>query len=159
MLELRKMTPDEYANYMKSSVEKYAEEKQKGEGLTPENALKMAQDSYQRLLPQGLETPEQFLYSIFSKDSQNSIGILWMAKKMNGVKPYTFIYDIELDAENRGKGLGKDLMQLVEKETLQLGCVSIGLHVYGHNAAAVALYEKSGFETTSRMMKKDLTIP
>ena len=79
-----------------------------------------------------------------------------MAKKLNGVKPYTFIYDIELTQENRGKGLGKELMQLVEIETRKLGCISIGLHVYGHNAAAVALYEKSGFQTTSRMMKKDL---
>ena len=156
MLELRNMTSDEFSTYMKSSVEKYAEEKQKGEGLTSEDAIKMARDSYQRLLPQGLETPGQFLYTVFEINSNSQVGILWMAKKMNGVKPYTFIYDIELDAENRGKGLGKELMQLVEKETLHLGCASIGLHVYGHNTAAVALYEKSGFETTSRMMKKDL---
>jgi len=156
MLELKKMTDTEYSNYMKSSVDKYAVEKQKGEGLTEENALKLAQDSYIKLLPQGLETPEQFLFSVFDIDSNRPVGILWMAKKLNGVKPYTFIYDIELNSESRGKGLGKELMQLAESETRRLGCVSIGLHVYGHNAVAVALYEKSGFETTSRMMKKDL---
>ena len=117
MLELRKMTAAEYSNYMKYSVNNYAVEKQKGEGLTEENALKIAQESYAKLLPQGLDTPDQFLYSVFDKPSGKSIGILWMAKKLNGMKPYTFIYDIELASENRGKGLGKELMQLVEIET------------------------------------------
>ncbi len=156
MLELKKMTPAEFSEYMKYSVYNYAAEKQKAEGLTEENTLKIAQESYARLLPNGLETPNQLLYSVFDKSSGAAIGILWMAKKINGQKPYTFVYDVELTPENRGKGLGKELMQLVENETRNLGCVSIGLNVFGHNAAAVALYEKSGFETTSRMMKKDL---
>ena len=47
-------------------------------------------------------------------------------------------------------------MQLVEIETRKLGCISIGLHVFGHIAAAVALYEKSGFQATNITMKKDL---
>lgn len=156
MLELRKMTPAEYSEYMKYAVNNYATEKQKGEGLAAESALKVAQESYARLLPQGLETPDHFLYAVLDSTSNKNIGHLWMAKKLNGTKPYTFIYDIELKSANRGKGLGKELMQLVENETRNLGCVSIGLHVFGHNVAAVALYEKSGFETTSRMMKKDL---
>jgi len=65
-------------------------------------------------------------------------------------------FDIELISEKRGQGLGKLLMGLVEDEVRKLGCVSIGLNVFGHNAAAVALYEKAGFQTMSRMMKKDL---
>ena len=109
MLELRKMTPAEYSNYMKYSVNNYAVEKQNGEGLTEENALKIAQDSYAKLLPQGLDTPEQYLYSVFDETSEKSVGILWMAKKLNGVKPYTFIYDIELHRKIVAKVWGKKL--------------------------------------------------
>lgn len=156
MLELRKMSQAEYDNYIKYSIQNYANEKQKGEGYTQENALKVSIESYERLLPLGLESKDQHLYSVYEKNSNKAVGILWMAKKLDGQKPYTFIYDIELTAENRGKGFGKKLMQLAEDETRNLGCFSIGLHVFGHNKVATALYEKSGFETTSRMMKKDL---
>lgn len=155
MIKLRKMTSEEYSNYMKFSVANYADEKQKGEGLTPEEALKVAQDSYVRLLPQGLETPDQFIFSVIDDSSQKPIGMLWFAKKSQSGKLYAFIYDIVLNPEKRGQGLGKQLMALMETEARALGCTSVGLHVFGHNTAAIALYEKSGFYTTNRMMKKD----
>jgi len=156
MIELRKMNAQEFSDYMKSAVDKYAEEKQKGEGVSPEEARKVAEQSYEKLLPQGLTTQDQFLFSVIEKTTQEPIGILWLAKKLNGEKPYAFIYDIELNEENRGKGLGKILIGLAENEVRKLGCDSTGLHVFGHNTAAIALYEKSGFYTTNRMMRKDL---
>ncbi|MBS1969811.1 MAG: GNAT family N-acetyltransferase [Bdellovibrionales bacterium] len=156
MIELRKMNQQEFAEYMKYSVDNYAAEKEKGEGLSPTDAMTVAKESFERLLPQGLQTPDQFLFTVVDSGTKSSAGILWIAKKMNGDKPYAFIYDIELKAENRGKGLGKILMNLMEEEARRLGCVSVGLHVFGHNTAAIALYEKSGFITTNRMMKKDL---
>lgn len=156
MIELRNMSSAEFSEYMKYAVDNYAAEKRKGEGYSQEEALNIAKESYARLLPQGLESKNQFLFSVFEKDNSKPIGILWFAKKMNGEKPYAFIYDIELTSEMRGKGLGKKLMSMTEDAVRKVGCVSIGLHVFDHNTAAVALYEKSGFETTSRMMKKDL---
>ncbi len=156
MFELRKMDSAEFSNYMNSAVINYAAEKQKAEGLTEEAAGKIAKESYAKLLPEGLESKDQFLFTVIEESTLEPVGFFWMAKKLNGVKPYAFIYDIELIPEKRGQGLGKLLMQAVENEVRKLGCVSIGLHVFGHNAAAVSLYEKSGFETTSRMMKKDL---
>lgn len=156
MIELRTMNSQEFADYMKYAVDNYAAEKEKGEGLSKEEALKVSKDSFERLLPKGLESPDQFLFSVIEIATSKPVGILWLAKKMNGDKPYAFIYDVELKPENRGKGLGKALMNLMENETRRLGCMSVGLHVFGHNEAATALYEKSGFITTSRMMKKDL---
>ncbi|MEK2646180.1 GNAT family N-acetyltransferase [Bdellovibrio sp. BCCA] len=156
MIELRKMSAPEFSDYMKYAISNYAAEKQKGEGHSPEDALKISQEAYARQLPQGLETPDQFLFSVIEKATGNSVGILWIAKKFNGEKPYAFIYDIELKPDHRGKGLGKILMNLMEDEVRKLGCSSVGLHVFGHNTSAIALYEKSGFYTTNRMMKKDL---
>ncbi|WP_413290754.1 GNAT family N-acetyltransferase [Bdellovibrio sp. HCB337] len=155
MIKLRKMTSEEYTEYRKFSVANYADEKQKGEGLTPEEALKVAQDSYERLLPQGLETPDQFLFSVIEDATQKPVGMLWFAKKSQSGKIYAFIYDVVLNPEKRGQGLGKHLIALMEEEARALGCKSVGLHVFGHNTAAIALYEKSGFHTTNRMMKKD----
>ncbi len=156
MIELRKMNPQEFSDYMKFAVNNYAAEKQKGEGLSQDEALKVSKESYERQLPQGLETHDQFLFSVIEKATNQPVGILWFAKKLNGHKPYAFIYDIELKPQNRGKGLGKALISLMEDEVRRLGCLSVGLHVFGHNTAAIALYEKTGFHTTNRMMRKDL---
>ncbi len=150
------MSLEDFDTYMKSAVDNYAKEKQKGEGLTPEAAIKVAKESYAQLLPQGLETQNQFLFSVIDQESKSKIGILWIAKRMNGEIPHAFICDIELVSEKRGQGLGKLLLTLMENEVRKMGCHSIGLHVFGHNATAIALYEKFGFYTTNRMMKKDL---
>lgn len=155
MLKLRKMSEYEYANYLKESLPNYAEEKMKGEGLSKEDALKVAQDSYNRLLPQGLKTENQFLFSVTESASEKVIGTLWFAKKVEGTKSYAFIYDILLSPEVRGKGLGKVIISLAESEVRKLGLKSMGLHVFGHNEVAINLYEKTGFRTTNRIMVKD----
>lgn len=149
------MSQDEYANYLKVSLPSYAEEKMKGEGLSKEDALKVAQDSFSQLLPQGLSTENQFLFSVIEPASENVVGTLWLAKKTNGAKSYAFIYDIILSPEVRGKGFGKELIALAESEVRKLGLNSMGLHVFGHNEIAISLYEKTGFRTTNRIMVKD----
>ncbi len=155
MIKLKKMTEEEYLNYMKTALPSYAEEKIKGEGFSAEDALKVAQDSYKRLLPQGLSTENQFLFSVIESGSNKVIGTLWFAKKVEHSKSYAFIYDIILSPEMRGKGLGKMLITLTESEVRKLGLNSIGLHVFGHNEIAIQLYEKTGFRTTNRIMVKD----
>ncbi|MNK38601.1 putative N-acetyltransferase YycN [compost metagenome] len=155
MIKLRKMTEDEYADYLKESLPSYAEEKMKGEGLSKEDALKVAQDSFNRLLPQGLKTENQFLFSVTDTISEKVIGTLWFAKKVEGTKSYAFIYDIILSPDVRGKGLGKELLSLAELEVRRLGLRSMGLHVFGHNQVAISLYEKTGFRTTNQIMVKD----
>jgi len=155
VIHLRKMTEDEYLSYLATSLPNYAEEKMKGEGLSKEDALKVAQDSFARLLPLGIKTENQFLFSVIHNDSQKKIGTLWFAKKNEGAKSYAFIYDIILSAEVRGQGLGKELLSLTQGEIQKLGLNSMGLHVFGHNTVAINLYEKMGFRTTNRIMVKD----
>jgi ribosomal protein S18 acetylase RimI-like enzyme len=155
MIKLRKMSQQEYTDYLSTAVVNYADEKIKGEGLTQEHATKLAQESYAAQLPQGLETQNQFLFSVVDNADGKVIGMVWFASKQ-APKPHAFIYDISLNADNRGKGLGKQLMKLTEAEVQRLGLKSIGLHVFGHNTTAISLYEKTGFRTTNRIMVKDL---
>ena len=44
----------------------------------------------------------------------------------------------------------------MEKRAAELGAQKVGLHVFGHNPGARALYEGSGFATTSFIMSKRL---
>lgn len=156
MISIRKMTEKELAEYLQHAIPDYASEKIKGEGLSPEHARKIAEESYARLLPKGLASENQHLFSVIEDSSGKNIGVLWLCHKQEANKSYAFIYDILLAPEVRGRGYGKLLMRFAEEETRKLGLNSIGLHVFGHNTTAIGLYEKMGFHTTNRIMKKDL---
>lgn len=47
-------------------------------------------------------------------------------------------------------------MLLLEEKVKKLGLKHIGLHVFGHNTAAVQLYNSLDYDTTSIMMEKAL---
>ena len=154
-VSLRKMTEDEFSIYLKAALPEYANEKKKGENLTDEQALQVATDSYNQLLPDGVHSKDQHLFSVIETMSQRTIGTLWFAIKSQP-RNYAWVYDIVLNAEARGRGYGTQTMNLLEQEVKRLGINSIGLHVFGHNKVAQALYEKIGFRTTNRIMVKDL---
>ena len=65
-----------------------------------------------------------------------------------------WVYDIEIDPEHRGRGLGRDAMRLAEEEARRLGRQRIKLNVFARNAVARALYLSLGFEEMSIQMSK-----
>ena len=67
-----------------------------------------------------------------------------------------WVYDVEVDEQARGRGLGRRLMELAEVEVARLGGTSIGLSVFGTNSRARRLYESLGYEPTSIRMRKRL---
>jgi ribosomal protein S18 acetylase RimI-like enzyme len=67
-----------------------------------------------------------------------------------------FIYDIAIDESQRGKGYGRQAMQLIEEKARELGLRQMGLHVFAKNKVALNLYESLGYETKSLNMIKDL---
>jgi ribosomal protein S18 acetylase RimI-like enzyme len=156
MIQLRKMTEPEFKKFMDYSIPEYAREKMKGEGLSEEVAKKLAEDSFAQLLPKGLQSESQFLFSILEDTKAEPVGSFWFARKQNGSKTYAFIYDIVLNPEVHGKGYGKLTMRLAEDEAKKAGLFSIGLHVFGHNKTAIGLYEKSGYRVTNQIMVKDI---
>lgn len=155
-IQLRKMSSIEYSSYLLVAIPNYANEKMKGEGLTQEQANIIARDSFESLLPEGLETKNQFFFSVSLGDHVDSLGTVWIGIKGEGNQAGAFIYDLILDSRIRGKGFGKQLMKLIEAEVLKLQLKSISLHVFGHNIVATNLYKKSGFRTANRIMKKEL---
>lgn len=153
-ISLKPITEEAFKAYMKVALLEYAAEKKKGENLTDEQALKVASDSFHQLLPNGISSPDQFLFSIVD-DHSNILGTVWLGQKKLP-RPHVWIYDIVLNPDARGRGYGRKTMALIEAEVLKLGVKSIGLHVFGHNTVAQSLYEKAGFRTTNRIMVKDL---
>ena len=107
-------------------------------------ALDASEQSTRELLPDGPDTPGQHLWSAY--DGDTAVGILWIA--VDGPKAY--IYDIEVHADQRRRGYGREILDAGALAARDLGAEVLGLNVFGHNDAARALYERAGYVTTER---------
>jgi ribosomal protein S18 acetylase RimI-like enzyme len=150
------MSEGEFAAYAADSVPRYAQDKVRAGQWTEEQSVQMAQATFKEYLPNGLKTPDNFIYRVRDRSKDTDVGILWYAIKERGGKKVAFICDISVHSEHRRAGYGRLTLSALEKEARARGLAGVGLHVFGHNPAAQALYDKSGFRATSISMYKGL---
>ncbi|GGL19723.1 GNAT family N-acetyltransferase [Deinococcus radiotolerans] len=84
------------------------------------------------------------------------MGVLWYALQQRSGATTAFIYEIEIHEPYRRRGYATQAFTLLEIDAAARGATRIGLHVFGHNAPARALYEKLGYHTTNVIMRKEL---
>ncbi len=147
------MTDSEYVKFIERSIPDYAKDKEQSDNLTEQEALDLAHKQFEELLPQGINTPKHFFFSIVDNESKQSIGDVWLADR--SMKGSLYIFDLFLAPQARGKGLGKLVMSELEVETKKLSFNALRLHVFGHNTVARRLYESSGYITTNIHMLKE----
>lgn len=153
MLQLRKMALDEYQKYISFAIKEYAKEKMQAGTWQKNNALANSEQTYNRLLPNGLETSGNYLYSIF--DDSNIIGYIWVGIDSEN-ESNAFIFDFEIYEQYQNNGFGSEAIILAEKEAKNMGLRTIGLHVFGSNQRAIHVYQKSGYGITDIKMQKEL---
>jgi RimJ/RimL family protein N-acetyltransferase len=156
MLSLVLMTEAEFAAYLAHAVRDYAEDHIKAGDVLPAEALPRAQKDYDELLPEGLRSKGQFLFTL-THDALGAIGMLWFELRERPAAKTAYIYDFNIREDLRGKGFGRQALQLLEDKLRGLNVQSIGLNVFGYNHAARALYEKMGYQITGIGMKKQLS--
>ena len=62
-----------------------------------------------------------------------------------------WIHYLAVDPAYQRRGLGRRIMEAVEKKILGMGCPKINLQVRVDNAAVVAFYESIGYQTEERV--------
>jgi RimJ/RimL family protein N-acetyltransferase len=157
MVRLIPMNAAEYQTYLDISIREYAEEKVQAGNWQPEEALERSAQDFQKLLPDGVASKDQYLYDIVDETRGSKVGMIWLARMMQGAKPVMFIYDFRIDEPYRRKGYGEQALRAAEEQAKALGLDTIALHVFGFNHGARALYEKLGYEITNINMAKKLT--
>jgi len=157
MVRLVPMKATEYESYLAISIREYAEDKVQSGNWQPEEALERSTQDFQKLLPDGVATKDNYLYDIVDETLGLKVGMIWLARIMQGAKPIMFIYDFRVDEVQRRKGYGEQAMLAAEVQAKALGYDTIALHVFGFNHGARALYEKLGYEITNINMAKKLT--
>lgn len=146
------MSEERFNHYYETKIKEYAQEHVRAGNWSKENALKNAQQQFEQLLPDGSQTENQYLLTVMK--ANESIGILWLYVKSTKHDTEGFIYDIELDDDQRGKGYGTLVMTKLEEFAKTKGVSRVGLHVFAHNKDALALYEKMGYEVASYNLTK-----
>ena len=129
------MSPLEYAAFRSRSLNDYPDDVAKASGASLEVASEFGRKQIEEMLPAGRLTPNHFFYRIVESE---------------------FICDIFIEEKQRGRGLGKTVMKLLEARALEIGATQLILHVFGHNPGARRLYETLGFYETNINMRKDL---
>jgi RimJ/RimL family protein N-acetyltransferase len=149
------MSEDVYHRYIAAGKEAYIQDKVRAGHWFADEARQQADLSYERLLPDGLATPNHYFCAILDKESGQQVGGLWFYIE-EGPHRSIWLYDLLIDAPHRRKGYGRQALQLLEVKAASLGVEAIRLHVFAHNAAAIALYEEVGYRVTSLNMDKRL---
>jgi len=163
MIDLQKMAVEEFESIMEkrllkyiSDLEVYREEFEEKLSASPK---KFAEKQWSQMLPDGINTENNYFWIIKKLDSVEPIGHLWLLKHPE--KKNTFIADIFLKKEYRGAGYGTFVLKFVEKiAKMDHLSKAIELHVFKHNPRAVKFYERIGFKnieedfTGYRMIKK-----
>ena len=152
---LRPFTDVEYATWLSHAIPAYAADKIASGDWSDEAALGLSRNAHEALLPLGKNTPDNYLYSILD-EAGIQVGSLWFATQDRGSDRVAFVYDIAIEPRHRRKGYAQRAFKALELEVQTLGLAGIALHVFGHNAAAQALYVKLGYNTADINMFKQL---
>jgi ribosomal protein S18 acetylase RimI-like enzyme len=149
---MRPMTQAEYDQWLPEAMVGYAED-MIGSGVDLEIAHGKSARDFPTFLPDGLATEGQLLYTVVADGE--AVGVLWLTERDVDMGRSLFILDVQIDEAQRGRGLGKAAMLLVEDEARRRGLERVTLNVFGGNDVARNLYRSLGYgETAVYMMKR-----
>lgn len=88
--------------------------------------------------------------------SGTGVGYVWLGRSAGEDPDAWWLWDIVINEDARGRGLGREAMELAEEFARSQNAHTLGLSVFGFNTAAKRLYESLDYETTSIKMSKRL---
>lgn len=163
MVRLVPMSAEDLEVRLKQAIPEYAQDHVDSGNWAPEEALARSEKDFHELLPQGVATPNQHLFTILAEDgggtdepTERKVGMVWFAVAPKRARPSAWVYDFFVAPEYRRRGYGRAAFLAMEEKVRQLGLNRIELHVFGQNQGARALYESLGYEVTNVMMAKRL---
>jgi ribosomal protein S18 acetylase RimI-like enzyme len=104
--------------------------------------------------PHGRPAPGHLLFEAVVDGARG--GYVWIGPQPSAAEGYWWVWDVEVDAALRGRGVGRAVMTLAEAEVRARDGRELGLNVFGDNVVARRLYESLGYVEASIRMRKPL---
>lgn len=156
MVVLTLMNAMEFSVYAERSIPEYARDKVDSGQWSEETALELSRREFEESLPRGMETPDNFLFTIRDATTQANVGMLWYAIQERAGQRIAYVYDVLVEPSFQRMGYGTRAFEALDIEIRSRGLCGIALNVFAHNRAARALYDKLGFHATSTRMFKPM---
>jgi ribosomal protein S18 acetylase RimI-like enzyme len=151
MIILEPLQQTDFGPFLENDIRGYAEDHVRNGNWPTEGAIERSRKEFATLLPDGVHSKDQYLWSIVDEEN-NKIGMLWVqVKDQKG-----FIYDFVINEAFRRKGYGKQAMTVMDEKLKSMNVESVGLHAFGDNITAQELYKKMGYQITDIRMKKEI---
>jgi ribosomal protein S18 acetylase RimI-like enzyme len=155
-VRLRALRDDEFDAYVEHTKAWFARQLI-GDGVAPEQAREQADEEMARMLPNRLDSPDQFVFAVEDEDTGERVGDAWLTRRETPLlAPFAFVASIEIAEQFRRRGFAREAMLLLENEARDRGLGRISLNVYGANEAARALYRSLGYAELAITMGKPL---
>ena len=156
-MDLRPMSQASCEVYLERLIVEYAEDKVSAGNWPEGDALRRSRDEVTKLLADGVSTPGHALFELTLPEEKEPVGVLWLSIMEDNGARKGFVFDVWIRPDLRRQGLGTRAMMEAERWARSQGLNSLGLHVFGHNRAALALYKKLGYVITNLNMTKPLS--
>lgn len=140
---VRPLRHEEFAAWKSEFVGDYAQQIASSGMLPPAEAREKSETEHAQLLPDGVDTAGHTFSCVESDGSV--VARLWLGHA--SAPSTTWVYRVEVEASQRGKGFGRTAMLAAEGITLGAGDTQLGLNVFGHNHIALSLYRSVGYRT------------
>jgi GNAT superfamily N-acetyltransferase len=148
------MREEEFPAYVERAIADYADDMIRNGDMLPDAARTKAEADIARLLPDGLGSEAEL--RVIEDEDGRYVGDLVYAEHDREGRRFAFLYDIAVGEAHRGRGVGREAMQLLEAEVRGRGLDRIQLNVFGRNDVARRLYLSLGYAELSVQMAKDL---
>jgi GNAT superfamily N-acetyltransferase len=155
-LRLRPIRDEEFPAFVTESRRGYAEDIERHGGLPREEARRKAEADFAALFPDDRPAEGQTVLIVEDDGTGEAIGRVWFTIREQGERTSAWLYDITIDERVRGRGFGRESMQLLEDEVRRRGVPRIALNVFGGNERARSLYRSLGYAEASVWMSKEL---
>lgn len=156
MTFLAPMRPEAFPSYLEAAIADYAEENVSAGRWPRDSALARSERAFADLLPQGLETPNSHTYEIFDREGGEVVGFIWVSIQERFGAREAFVYNVEVLPAFQRQGHATRALEALHDVVAGLGVTRIGLHVFGNNLGAQALYRKLGYAVTGINMSKQI---
>jgi ribosomal protein S18 acetylase RimI-like enzyme len=153
---VRAMTPEEFERWLPQARRGYAADMVRA-GVDEDAAREKAERDSAGLLSGGVASEGQLLFTV--EEDGEAAGGLWLAERELDGSPALFVYDVRIDEDRRGRGLGRAALLFAESEARRRGLSQIALNVFGGNEVARGLYRSLGFREAAIHMTKRLDPP
>ncbi|TML97973.1 MAG: GNAT family N-acetyltransferase [Actinobacteria bacterium] len=154
-VRLRPLRDDEVRGFIDGLYGEYVRGLVEDASMSREKAEDKATTDHASLFPGGSPQPDHHMY-IVEDEAGEVVGHLFWARRPAGSTTRAFLYQIYIEEAFRGRGLGRQAMELLEAEVRADGLPGIDLNVWGGNDLARSLYRSLGFEERAVFMSKEL---